>query len=741
MEYSPMPSAQPMYHKVSLIQPFALHPAQQDVYFSQLLRPQSPTYNIGWYTVAQTNLDLALLQQSWRLLYRHVDALRLQIITADDVLPMQIVKAVDTECVLVETADFSNQTQPFDAALLWIEQQIEKTSAYLDSDAMRVVLIRLGEQQSMIFTCIHHLMIDGMGCARLHQLLQQTYQCLQNGESTAWMQHIPQYENVVNKAQVYLASERYQKNQAYWQHFCQSRQLHRLIPHSGEKPLQDNGPNGHRSMVNLPQSLGVDLRRFCHLHQVSPLVLLAAVTGLYFARINAVDVRDEVVMSTTVHGRDQGPAMDVIGMHANVIALGCRVELAMTFLGLVEQLKRNLAQGREHRQFPTSHLARLLPDGQAATADIQVIYDALDQGDDKSGDNQLSNGLLTSLFDVSPLTIRLMDSGADNGFTLKIIHHTRYFDKAQGALLVQRLSGLMAQGLADSSQVVGHMALMSKKERSTVIHQFNSQHPNPKSAPPLQTLHQKFEAQVAQTPNNLALVFAGQSLSYGELNDQANQLAALICCDFNGLEPDTLVALYLDRSLEMVVAILAVLKAGGAYVPISPDTPQIRTQFVLDDTQALILLTHSKYKARFVDCATKLLTVDDVTLRGYATANLAVKSAHCTHNNLAYVIYTSGTTGQPKGVMIEHGGVVSLIAAQTKAFDFTAQEKVLWLASYAFDAAVEQLFLPLLNGAIVVIASQAQIQDAAQIKRDIVALGITHLHGTPEYLAALGEIT
>jgi amino acid adenylation domain-containing protein len=261
-----------------------------------------------------------------------------------------------------------------------------------------------------------------------------------------------------------------------------------------------------------------------------------------------------------------------------------------------------------------------------------------------------------------------------------------------------------------------------------------------------QTISQAFEEQVKKTPENTALVFAGHSLTYAELNSRANQLAHVIRYQYQemtgcALQPDSLIPLYFDRSFDMVISMLAVLKAGGAYLPLSPEYPEKRLQFILEDAQARLLLTQeshlNKLSCLTFEQASKMKFVStDTLLTESATQNLdAINDAA----DLAYVIYTSGSTGKPKGVLIEHQGVTNLVANQTTLYSFSEQETVIWLSNYIFDASIETLFLALFNGAKLLIPSADDIKDPSTINRLIVEEEVTHIHGTPSYLAAIGE--
>ena len=219
-------------------------------------------------------------------------------------------------------------------------------------------------------------------------------------------------------------------------------------------------------------------------------------------------------------------------------------------------------------------------------------------------------------------------------------------------------------------------------------------------------------------------MFQGNFLTYQELNERASQLANTLRQSYHQqyhqpLQADTLIGLYVERSLDMIVSILAVLKAGCAYVPMSPEYPQSRLQFILEDTQTPLILSQ-KHLLQKVETVTQLLVESPVVL--LADSEITDQASHYqpmtpTHgNDLSYVIYTSGTTGNPKGVMIEHHTVLNLIRSQTKAYQFDQEEIALWLPEYVFDASVEVLLMTLLNGAMLLIPTQSDIQSVDGVK-------------------------
>jgi non-ribosomal peptide synthetase component F len=248
---------------------------------------------------------------------------------------------------------------------------------------------------------------------------------------------------------------------------------------------------------------------------------------------------------------------------------------------------------------------------------------------------------------------------------------------------------------------------------------------------PAALLHEAFQERAAGSPGAPALRFRDEVLTYGELNAHANQLAHRLI-DI-GAGPDTLVAVCMDRSLEMVVALYAILKAGAAYVPIDPDYPPDRISFMLDDAKAPILLTQRRSAGRFSGTSARIVEVD---LSSGASAELPVTDPppRAGPDDLAYVIYTSGSTGQPKGAMITHRAIANRIYWMQEEYGLTPADRVLQKTPFSFDVSVWEFFWPLLFGAELVVAEPGGHRDSTYLARTIVEHGITTIHFVPSML-------
>jgi non-ribosomal peptide synthetase component F len=304
-----------------------------------------------------------------------------------------------------------------------------------------------------------------------------------------------------------------------------------------------------------------------------------------------------------------------------------------------------------------------------------------------------TSGSETVKFDLGFLVL-------DNGGTIDVVieYATDLFD----ATTIERMAGhwrvLLEAIVADPERRVSQLPLLTAAEREQLLVTWNA---TAADYPRERCLHELFEAQVQRTPQALALVFQDEQLSYAELNARANRLAHYLRS--LGVGADTPVAIAVERSPELVIGLLGILKAGGAYVPLDPSYPQERLAFMLADTQAPVLLTQERLRARLPAHGARTLCLDrDAAL--FAQQPDANPPRAATPGSLAYLIYTSGSTGQPKGVMIEHRSVVNYLTWIARAFPLDASDRVLHKTPISFDASAEEIFFPLASGAPLVIA-------------------------------------
>ncbi|NQZ10832.1 MAG: amino acid adenylation domain-containing protein, partial [Algicola sp.] len=513
---------------------------------------------------------------------------------------------------------------------------------------------------------------------------------------------------------------------------------------------------GANIAFELDEKLSEQLRQLAKTEQTT---LYTVLLSGFYATMALVCDQSDIVLGTPSDNRDQQQTQGLIGLFVNSLVLRAQVNRNDSISALIKQVHNTLREAKAHQQLPFEQLLDALnvPRDPARHPVFQVMFSfaGLSGEGGEGGENVCdklpfeplvfteieTQAYSPAKFDLS---LFLFDEKRIRGiFNYRSSLFERHSIKRMTVLFERVLRGF-ANTLDDTqNQRLGDIELLEAGQQQALLNYCqNENHINV----PHQTLSQTFEAQVAKTPENIAVVGLSQQLTYQQLNQQANQLAHVIRTHYavshgKTLPVDTLIALYLERSIHSVVAILAVLKAGAGYVPISPELPKARAEFILDDCQAELIITSQLHIHNLdqwvLELASKPVLLVADALKNKATDNLGPQGQP---SDLAYVIYTSGTTGQPKGVMVEQRNVTNLITSQTQAFDFGEGDRVVWLASTIFDASVEQLFLPLFNGASLTIPTEQNIKDAAPIRQMICEHGITHLHATPAYLAALGEL-
>ena len=312
-------------------------------------------------------------------------------------------------------------------------------------------------------------------------------------------------------------------------------------------------------------------------------------------------------------------------------------------------------------------------------------------------------------------TLSVDDLGEGFGLTAQV-HASIDPDRVCG-FMQTALEQLVDALERDPEMAVRRIGVLSEQERHRMVVEWNA---TQAAYPSDRCIHELFEAQVAKTPDAIAVVHDDAQLSYGELNAQANRLAHYL--RELGVKPDERVALCVERSLEMVVGLLAVLKAGGAYVPLDPSYPVERLGYMLADSAPVAVLTHAQVPAAVheVLAASGVPTIDLCAdgQRWAEAADSNPERVQLTPEHLAYVIYTSGSTGQPKGVMVQHGGVCNLAMAQAGAFAIDSDSRVLQYVSLSFDVSVFDLVMSLCHGASLYLAAADAVSAGSNASAD-----------------------
>ncbi|MGB7605975.1 MAG: amino acid adenylation domain-containing protein, partial [Lutisporaceae bacterium] len=398
-----------------------------------------------------------------------------------------------------------------------------------------------------------------------------------------------------------------------------------------------------------------------------------------------------------------------------------------TYSEFLEEVKENTLTAYENQEYQFEELV----DKINVRRDLSrnPIFDVMFAMQNTSTESRAIEDLEISYYDagnkISKFDMSLNAEEAGDRILLSLEYCTKLFKKETVERLSKHYINILKAITKNQEITLGEIELISRQEKEQILEVFN----NTKADYPRdKTIHELFEAQVEKTPDKVAVIYEDKQLSYRELNERANQLAVIL--QQKGIVPDAMVGIMAERSIEMVIGIMAILKVGGAYVPIDPEYPEDRIAYILADSDASILLTQRALKDK-VQFDGDIIELEDECLFSVNKENL---KPIATSKNLAYVLYTSGTTGKPKGVMIEHKSVVNITYAWKKDYKLnTFDVRLLQLASFSFDVSMGDMSRALLNGGMMVICPSHSKLDFKQLYQLISKYQISILELTPTY--------
>jgi len=599
----------------------------------------------------------------------------------------------------------------------------------LSSDLMlRVKLVKCSAAQHIIFYVTHHIATDGWSAAILRQELMALYRAACEN-SRAALQKLPvQYADYAIWQNSLLGCEPFAKQLSYWLiHLDGMPQLHSL-------PL-DRSRLNERKFIGITnrQTLGektvLKLRKLCKEQDVTLFMLLHGALSILLSRFT--NERD-IVIGTAIAGRTQQALESLIGFFVNDLVLRARFSEGQSVLQFLQEHKRTILSAYQNQAVPFDMLVEKLNPPRSATHNplFQIKMDLQNHGgsdhsphnlDTDDGQDDLTHRSREDLY----LSVREQASG----IRLEWRYNTDLFDLPMVESLMECFQTLLDSICDDVHQHISRLDLLGQQRRAALIEMGRR---NVLPEVKHQCIHHWIEYQVSQTPDQLAVVCGGESLTYRALNERANRIAHYLIAQ--GTRPDTLVGICTERSVDMIVGILAILKSGGAYVPLDPSYPRARIQFMLEDCNFGIVLTqqHLMSEMSFGDCNVFPIDGDMSTILAlqFSAENPLPTHVECRAHDLAYAIYTSGSTGAPRAVLVSHKNVVSSTAARLVAYSQQPSSYIL-LSSFAFDSSVAGIFWTLTTGGKLVIAEPIDGLDAGKFEKLMVENDASHFLTLP----------
>jgi amino acid adenylation domain-containing protein len=666
--------------------------AQQRMWFLDQWVPGSPVYIIPLAVRLAGHLRVAALEHSLNEIVRRHEALRTTFSVMDG-QPVQVITpqlslslpVIDLRA-LPET---ERETEVRRLATAEAQQPFDLTQGPL----LRATLLRLGEHEQVLLLTLHHIVADGWSIGILLRELVALYAAFCLGQPSPLPELPLQYADFAVWQRQWLQAERLEPLLAYW-----TRQLQELslleLPTDRPRPAVQSYRGACQSL-RLPYTLSNALNALSRREGVTLFMTLLAAFQTLLHRYTG---QDDLVVGSPIAGRTRAETEGLIGFFVNTLVLRTDLSGNPTFRELLGRVRETALGAYAHQELPFERLVEELHAERnlSRTPLFQVMF-VLQNVPIKSLElPELTASLLNVDNETAKFDLTVSLGEREDGISGEFEYNTDLFEATTIARMLGHWQTLLAGVVANPERRLSELPLLTEAERLQVLVEWND---TATDYPRDRCIHQLFEAQAEQTPDTVAVVCEGAQLTYGELNRRANQLAHYL--RKHGVEPETLVGICIERSVEMIIGVLGILKAGGAYVPLDPLYPKERLAFILTDTQAPVLLTQRHLLPRLPDYKTHLVCLDERRdVIGRESEETPADGA--TADNLAYVTYTSGSTGRPKGACIPHRGVVRLVKGSDYV-DLSPEEVFLQLAPLSFDASTFEIWGCLLNGARLVI--------------------------------------
>ncbi|MFH8707046.1 amino acid adenylation domain-containing protein [Streptomyces rubrogriseus] len=690
--------------------------AQQRLWFLHQLEGPTATYNIPTTLRLTGALDTDALHAAFSdLLARH-ESLR-TIYAEDDQGAQQVVLPVEAVATPFAVVDVAAE----DVA----ERVAEAARHAFDLGAeipVRARLFRVSEREHVLLLLVHHIASDAWSRGPLAQDLTTAYTARCTGDAPTWQPLPVQYADYAVWQQEILgddtdADSLAGRQLAYWREQLAGLPEQLDLPTDRPRPATADH-TGDRVEFTLPADLHTRLTELARETNTTAFMVLQAALATLLTRHGA---GEDIPIGTPIAGRTDDATDHLIGFFVNTLVLRTDTSGNPTFRQLLTRVRDTDLTAYTHQDLPFERLVEALNPTRSLThhplfQTMLTLHNTQGTKTDRFAGlaaEVVASESVSARFDLSfALTEHFGADHSCEGMSGGVTYSTALFDRATVRDLADRLVRLLAAAVAHPGRPVGQLEIMDAAERRLVLQEWN----DTAAEPPAASVTGLFERQARRSPEATAVEFGEVRLSYAELNARANRLARHLVA--RGAAPGRFVAVALPRSAELVATLLAVLKSGAAYLPIDPHYPAERVEYMLADAGPALTVTEP---------------VAEDALSGYGDADLGADElrgpVHGAHP--AYTIYTSGSTGRPKGVVVPRGALDNFLADMGRRFTPGAGDRLLAVTTVGFDIAGLEIFLPLLHGAVLVLADEETARDPHALLHRVSASGITMVQATP----------
>jgi amino acid adenylation domain-containing protein len=697
--------------------------AQQRLWFLDKLVPGSPFYNVPGCLRIRADLDLHALRRALNEIVRRHEVLRTSFVEVDN-QPVQVIAPILDIPLPCTDLRYLDETVREAEILRLATEDAQRPFDLVRGPLVRASVLWAGHRDYVFLINFHHIVADGWSLEVLVQEFQQLYAAFHQGLPSPLRELDIQYGDFAVWQHKRLAEGELRQQLNYWAAKLANLPVVDLPTDFPRRAVQ--GFEGETLHITLPRALSDELKEFSRRHRVTLFITLLAGLNALLHRYTGAD---EIIIGEPVANRNRLELERLIGFFVNSLVLRTDTSGDPTFRQLLRRSRDVVLEADANQDVPFELLVeRLRPERTMGRNPLfQVSLQFFSGAEVKAGDAALSTEIVYVEKGTASLDLAFDLIDSPEGILVRAEFSTELFRRETVERMVSHYRNLLDAFVRDPDLLISAAPMLGAAETAKLLGEWN---PPPRLAPFVHVIDM-IRSRISCAPERIAIECGERRLSYGELGAWIAALAArLRSC---GIEPESIVALVFDRSIEMVVSVLAVWEAGGAYLPVDPALPDERIRTLLNDARPRLVLTERQYAERAESWGLPTLCCEDC-----AVDHLVEPSAPPSGpENLAYVIYTSGSSGMPKGVMVEHGALSRHLAWMQAEFPLSADDCAVFKYAMSFDVSLVEMICPLIAGARVVIYAGSGHFDVAALARLMLERGVTVLDAVPAMVAGL----
>ncbi|BBM00783.1 non-ribosomal peptide synthetase [Microbulbifer sp. GL-2] len=695
---------------------FELLPAQKDIFLDQQVFKDVPLYNIGGYVEFRGNLDIDSLISAHHILMSSADIFSLRVRASTQ----GVEQFSSTPPDKLDFKDFSRNDDPQSAALSHITISYQKPFSLDGPSLFRIGILHLEKNRYWYYGIAHHVLLDGWGFSNWVQALTNIYNQISENRECDYS-NIP-FLSILPDEMEYLESHRYKNDRKYWldrfSNFPQ-KLMNEKYPHARTGLTAKSG----RVLRQIDQERFSIHREYAQSQGVSVVQLYLAALYIYYSCTTG---NDDIVFGIPIHNRRSQISKKVIGTLLSVCPTRLKFSPSQSGRNLIAGILKLQRQDLRHQRYPISHLSsdlELRSKGLARLFDVSFNYQLLDYSVQIPG-LSVKTTYLTNNFEQTPLTFTICDYGQQQDIELQLDFNHVYMNQVEANLMMSRWLSIVEQLIENDECAICDYQLVSADDWKIL------KSVNPPPTPITSDLLSLLEAQALRYPHQSAVEFEGGELTYRALIDKVDNMAANLL-DF-GVSSGSRVGVCLPRSSDLLIAFLAVLKAGASYVPLDPEFPEKRL-FLMDEIARLNLVisdNSNKENVGSINFGDDRRVISIGSLKEGRSQGRNIFPTRKA-DDAAYILFTSGSTGVPKGVEVTHEALINFLLSMKQNPGFSGSDRLLAVTTTSFDIAGLELYLPLICGGTVVIASSSSVKSGPLLSELIRAKKISVMQATP----------